>query len=556
MKELDMPQDKDSIAIRTVIQHWRQLGGRNPARRMVQNILFLALLLGWSWQSLLPAQANDSNKNQDATSTGSKPFEYLGSFGGEVQHQAREGSLAVVAEGSCVEMLDCTNEAHPKRLARLWLEGTISGLAVYHKAGYLMVQEHGMYILDLTEAAHPMIRGRFDPPEAGGMLYSFTLTILQESLWIIGYFRHGYISLEQYDLSDRWHPKSIKLLTSTSDEDREQFQTQFDLLDAPGEVINPVYQPAWKDVSEVYPITETVVCTFRQDQLCTLDIANPNQPVLLGTLSLGQGRTVVQGRTLIVSNQEGLHCIDLSDFKQPVHAARLEPVDQFAFDTSQTLALTRKNQLEIYKLTPATNPRRIGDFVLPRDCSDLQLSGSRALMACRDLLIINLESPDHPKLEGQVRCMDSDRKDNREHDGFRAERITLGGHIVYCDSLRGVFAVDITNPHDPKVLQSNPMKTDDEFVPNTRKKSGSINIVGAWGAQRFEYDDHDEETISKSLRLWDFSNPAEPRLAYTFKGVGEEAMIFGDRMFLCGDKSGIIVLKLNAGARRKTQGLK
>lgn len=478
-------------------------------------------------------------------------LEYLGSFGGKVCHQVRHGNLAVVSLGSCIEIVDCADPAHPRRLARRWLEGRVTGLDFAGPALYLAVRNHGIRILDITNPANPTDRGGYTPYEMIGRLYYYELTISNQVLLIYGFYGKSYTSVEAVDINDLWNPRQIARHgnSRSGGDEADEEDKKVERLAGTSQTREEGtldYHPPIQEFMEFAPVTPTLACLSNQECFTTNDLSDPDHPRELGRIALKSGTLRIRENIAILQNDSGIHFIDIGSTTRPHLLGSLKTRSRFDVDWPRTLMTQEETSLTLYDIHDLKHPRLAGHFTLPRPCEDFAIANHRLYAACLDLYVINLADPAHPQLEGSVPCEDPELAEHSKvYDGFRARDIAMLGRYAYCEN----SCVDLANPKAPQIIGTGDFKPPWSIDMNVYIRGRPLAPFCNWGTQFVTTKDHDEETVGTAMDIYDLSDPPHPQVAITLRGLDEKVKIAGDRLYLVGEESGVIICRLKKTPR-------
>lgn len=499
-------------------------------------------------------------------------FKYLGSMGGTVRHQVRHGKIMAVSMGSCIELLD-RSTSDTRRLSRIWLRGSVTDLDFAGNALYAAVKNNDIQMIDVSNPAKPVVRGSYEPENATGMLYYYEVVAENNRLKITGHYRHSYKSVEIADISKPFEPKQIETKGNDGSEDDEDEKKDIVVLPAnyqePKNIDLPDPLPPG---AEAAVIDGGFAYHIDANELVVFDLGNPDRITEMKRIALKNNSEISSptkiNNPLVLyrrdpakkSNEWGgwYYLFDQTDPKNPVCAASIETTRTLIFDWPRTMlerapydysADDTSSSLAIYDIGDPRRPQKVGEIVTPHQIHQVEIRDHRAYIACLDLMIVDISDPARPKLESQIKFEGSSEEAHvkYDYDGFRATSVDLCDSHVYC----GDICVDVSDIKSPKIAADNLFAEPSEIGANVHERSQPCRVYGKWGLQSFEATDHDEETISTRLNIFDLSDPPRPRRVASIEGCKEEATIVGNRLYLGSEASGLVALELQPAPARE-----
>lgn len=284
------------------------------------------------------------------------------------------GSLAYVVDRHGLRIVDIRNPRNLLEVGRLvlpvdpnpFVEGIV-GLAVVENRAYVTANEAGLFILDVSDPAHPRLLGQFDTPGRA------------RDVRVVGgtaYVADGASGLLILDVQDPTQPVLLgSMATDFAQTLRVRGSVAYLVDPHSGLNLIDIRQPSQPRRLSVVPITSASDVEIRDDGiavalgvfgLTTLDVRNPSEPIVLGHAasvflaeSNGSGVHVQGHLAYVVGAFDGVRVIDLSDLSRPelLQTSRtgtdsshvIQVIDDFAYFASPARGL---NIVEVRPLIP------------------------------------------------------------------------------------------------------------------------------------------------------------------------------------------------------------
>ncbi len=320
-------------------------------------------------------------------------------------------SVAYLASGSGVVILDVSNPSAPAESASVTLPERVRALAYYMPAHLLLVADggHGLYVLDVSDPWNPQI----------ATTLSFPDTV--NDVTVAGF--QAFVAARSAGLF------VVDLSTPSSPTVLGQYNT-------PG--------LAWRvDASDSYAFVAD-----RGGGLRIVDVSNPSAPVEVGALDTpGDARDVSVWGTLafIADGPEGLRIVDVYNPSAPseVGHATLAGIT-YSVVANGTFAYTTNGQgLEAWDVSTPSAPQMVKFYDAPGWAVHATLAGGYLYLSARDagLLVLDMTDPSGVQEVGN-------------YPGDQARPIFVSGHYAYIGlsgSIRpGLQIVDISDPSNPQ----------------------------------------------------------------------------------------------------------
>jgi hypothetical protein len=245
-----------------------------------------------------------------------------------------------------------------------------------------------------------------------------------------------------------------------------------------------------------------------------VDVSNPAQPALLGTIELRSSRALaVQGEFLFVAGR-GLRVVDVSDPRRPRSIGQLDTGLLRAIDAKgrylyalQEATGQSPGGLVVIDVSDPTRPTRVG-FVEIAGARDMAISGNLAyivgegrrswmgLRAAGGLTVVDLSNPSRPRPAGEATIAN-------------AEAVAVFGSYLYIcawDRLRRAANLHVFHLYSPA----------------TPKLAGAVTIGQQWQGMgaRWNLAARGQHlfvaSVHTGLRVFNVANPTRPVVAATY----------------------------------------
>jgi hypothetical protein len=473
------------------------------------------------------------------------PFVYTGSLGGGAITAPVSGTIAYLAEGSQLTVLDVSTPSAPRRLSSYPTTDVIMDAEIAGSLLYLAVELGGVLIFDLRDATQPQLLGSFntdgealqikvvgtrayvsegfggldildvsDPTrprllgEYGGSAFALDVVSNQAIVSTIG---SGVISV--LDVSDPTRPRS------SHDTYPSDFSSPYDLKivgnrllvasGSKGFVVSDYVLPSSTYYSFELPgggrgltvVGNRAYVTSGEGDLFVFDISNINKPVLLGSYDTpGRSPDVqVVGERAFVADISSLQILDIAN------PAAIRLLGAYATWDAQDVAVAGDyayiaagpSGLQIVDRRVPTRPVARGG-VPPISRADavavadgLAYVANRVIRGPEDIVlsaggvqIVDVRAPDAPVVRGTIPITD-------------ARRVQVSGKYAYVAANDGFYVIDGT---------ANPPRIVSRVAPESSAPFYDVDIVGTRA-----YVLENTYTVAERLVVFDISNPAQPR---------------------------------------------
>lgn len=274
---------------------------------------------------------------------------------------------------------------------------------------------------------------------------------------------------------------------------------------------------------------QTMLARTGEQALLTVDVSNPENPVVLGELEgVGQvGKPVWLGDRAFLRSRESITAIDLSDLSQPT------VLGQGNFDTGFTLSplvghgnllatITEQEEILLVDVSDPEEMTLVHTLELPQTPTYLAMAEGVLFVGTEgDLVTIDVSNPSAPVTLQELEV---------SSDGQRLGYIVLHNQLAWMKvGSSHTVGVDISDPSQMEV------------VSRSRWQTGSGQPISATD-DRLVVDNGLE-----GVGVFDISDLANPRLLHTFNDVefASNAHIQGERMLLPQSDGGLLGLNWN-----------
>ncbi len=463
------------------------------------------------WSVIVPVtgvRASTFNDNHEVEIDGDTAIAPVSYIGGTMRRVYAVGTIAYIAEGSGLAIIDMADPARPMVLSRTYLSGRVNDLVVDNGYAFVTVGTAGVYVVDVTNSSAPRKIGHYAADYAGQLSVAGGFV----------YFTHK----TGFHIIDVTNPANISATGSYT----------VPVIDAGGaQSIAISGQQVYLTYTHYDP---TVGESSLYGELYIVDVSKPTEPTLSGSFarpfpSQG-GDVVVEGTTAYFADgrYQGVSVLDVSDPTDPqqiglydeyiyriviqdnvgyfLKSHRLDLIDvsdpsnlvkiaSYNFDTnSYGLGLYVLGKaayltstvigIEVVDISNPSQPAALGSYRTVADAGDVFVSGSYAYVVGRwfdGLRVVDISQPNSPKDVGYL-----------ELDGD-PYRIQVAGSLLYIADAEGhsFWIIDISDPTNPTVVKKIVMSwyVDDLMVVGT-----TVYLAN---------------TVD-GLRIYDVSDPAEP----------------------------------------------
>ncbi|MBI2918848.1 MAG: hypothetical protein HYY01_12770 [Chloroflexi bacterium] len=338
----------------------------------------------------------------------------VGQIGGPTQAVAVQGDYAYVGVGLRLIVLDISNPANPREVGATEPFGWyVEDVAVVGNTAFVAAGGAGIYIVGISDPAHPAVIGSYDTPG-----YAESVVVAAE----YAYVADGPAGLRVVDIGDLAHPAEVG--------DAYSMNYAFDVA-----------------VEGRYAFIAAAGAG-----LLVADISDPSRPREIGSLDTpGYAYGVaVSGSTVYVADGwGGLRVVDIADASRPREAGFAD-TPGWAFDIAVKDGVAYVADgwggLRVLDVTKPAAPAEVGSHQPDGAfASSLAVSGNRIYVADREagLRILDTSAPARPVQLAHYRPL-----------GYAADVAAAGNYAYVAAGQYGLRVVDMSDPTRPREVGS------------------------------------------------------------------------------------------------------
>jgi hypothetical protein len=349
---------------------------------------------------------------------------------------ALQGDIAYIAHGNYIDVIDFSDPTYPEQVGFYYTRAHPRGLRAYGDTLYVIEDDRGFEVLDISDPTLPVHVAMMSPYSAG---HPETVLIDGDRL----YLAQGSDGVRIFDISD---PENY---------------VELGWWNTPGTAQN-------------LRLYGDLLYVGDRTRLQIGDVSDPTNPHQIGSYrSTGNPwEAVVSGNLAYMSDVYGVHVLDVSDPTSPTRISSLF----LSHDGSAYGLEIRDNLLYLaashggFWVIDASNPERLNPMArIPDDNSksyyDLALKGNTAyLMASSDQIdIYDITNPAAPTLVREY-----------ELPGSMATVNLFGDYLIVAANTDGLYILDVSSPRDPIIVA----QADTSGYVSGAAPSGDILFVG------------------------------------------------------------------------------
>jgi tRNA A-37 threonylcarbamoyl transferase component Bud32 len=424
-------------------------------------------------------------------------------------------NIAYVADSGSVQIIDVSNPSDPKFLSSYVTAGIPSGITTSNHAVYVAYvdgSKGGLQIIDVNNSTDPKLLGTYSLPAV-----AHGVTVLGD----VAYVADDTSGLQIINV-----PQVPKLTGIPQEEDKGTLNVRVTVDDGRGGqiwdayslyvqhapvVVNPLLDQTtligrnfeWIVPANTFNDTDGNALSYmvtRADGSPLppwLNVENPIQPTLLGSLNLGGTSTVVavNGNYAYVAQYGKLLAVDISSSSAPIlvgsldisKAMYVEVNNNFAYVVDETAGL------KIIDISDPENPTLVGSF--SSTPYGVDVIGNLVYLAdlSAGLKIIDASNPTNPTLIGNI-------------DTDYAGKVAVKDNLAYVTDMGvGLKIIDVSNATDPTLV-------------------GSLALSSPWEIEVDGIFAYVADSVA-GLKIIDVSNVTDPTLVgsiATYNAIGVE----------------------------------
>ncbi len=487
-----------------------------------------------------------------------------------------EGNTAYIASRAFSDgwkILDITSPYAPQLLGSFHTDSIISDIDIAESTAYVLFYDTGLHIFDVSDPANPNLLGVYESTN--------TNTNTNRSLQVVG--NKAYMTdrdgMHIIDVSDSSGPSKLSFtetegqargITVANDKayvaDGTRGLQVFDISSPSSPVLQGFYSASAAshvavrnnfaylcngrnfeilNISDPTNIVERGSYRFSDDAihtvveankayvaadsagLATLDISNPDEPVLIGIDEIpgpvsnsngyAWGVQVVDDIAYVAARQSGLRIYDMSTPTTPPYIGAFDEkyIYELQLIGTTAYAANQHEGMQIIDLADPANPTLIGSYRPTDHTNSVQVVGTTAYIAARTqgFQILDISDPTQPELLA-----------THGAPTF-AQSVAISGTTAYVADFRDGFHIfDVKNPADPILLASR----DTAGIATDLTIDGTTLYVSAG---------------SGGFHILDVSNPAAPILLTTLDiCANSRAKIVGTTAYVLDCETGLNIL--------------
>ncbi|MBC8163905.1 MAG: PKD domain-containing protein, partial [Roseiflexaceae bacterium] len=378
---------------------------------------------------------------------------FQSSIGGGVPTVAASGNYAYIGEGAAFVVVDVSNPAAPRRVARLQTAEMVQAIRIVGQRAYITVDRAGLLIVDIASPTAPVIVGRISEPESLGSPVGASFYDVQVAGSV------AYVaSSSAFLVFDVSNPAAPRLLSRVNGE-------SYDLA---------------VQGDRVY-----VAQGF--NGVGVFDVSDPANPVTIPGYYNGPalGVQVIDG-TIYQTSQSRLLVFDGASSWASEDLGRVKDV-VVAGDRAYVTHYTGK--VTIFGLSAISSPVLLGSIETPGESWDVQAVGNWLYIADGEngLLITDATTPSTVTTIGR-------------YAAWGANDVAVAGRYAYVAATSGLRAIDLENSAQPREVGA----------AATGAPAVNLKLAGQRAYVVTERLDSEAGVSSSRLELFDISNPSTP----------------------------------------------
>jgi len=333
-------------------------------------------------------------------------------------------SLSADEEEFYLQIVDATSSTGPVLKSTRTLPSLGKAIAGQGGMAYVLTEQHGLFIYDVTDPSQPDNIGQVAIPYVQPPYYVFAFNYGISLVGSYAYVAYGTSGLYVINVSDPRHPAIVGHAPTS------------------GYASGISISGTWAYVS---------VCEFG---LKVFDVSNPAAPQLRGSLPFfGEILLVLDvdvvdhtAYVLDAGSLGGLKVIDVSDPQHPaLIRSLLRPslVLRITVSGNRAYIATPDFGLLVLDIRARTAPVLLGSISVPGFASDVAIANGLAYVAAEDLEVIDIADITGSTIISSVPTM-------------LAEGITVDNATAYVAAMEGLQLYDISNPSQPELLAAVP----------------------------------------------------------------------------------------------------
>ncbi len=332
---------------------------------------------------------------------------------------AELGNDLLVLDGADGVMVYGTAPAAPVKLSSFTLGGFVVAGTVRDKTAFVLDQEKGLLVLDLSKKSEPSITSRWMP-----LLDGRRLTEQNGVCYVAG----GLSGMHVFDLqqpdspqetywydTEGWNANQVLIDGNTAYLAAAQRPMNvFDL----GNPKQPVLIGTLADDERLFNSAFRAICMGENNLLVagewcdfTVNVDDPKNPFIVGRLDLPNPINAdCSGSLMVSTNSTELQLVDVSKPEQPElisTLAKSSTGEAIRFLNATTLITSADPGIWMVDVSDPKSPKKLAELAIPGSVMDVYLDGTTAYLANLGdgVQIVDLSDPLNPKLTGSFRTL-------------------------------------------------------------------------------------------------------------------------------------------------------
>lgn len=408
-----------------------------------------------------------------------------------------------------LQIIDVSDPDHPALLGSLVLAGGIgtTHIQVVSNLAFVVCQTLGLWIIDVSDPANPVVRYGLDSTEKSG-----TFPVVRGGMNAAGNI--GTFSFQVMDNLMYMTKSDRMLILDVSNPDHPQYLRAY---------LPPV---SCSDV-QVMANRAYVAC----EELQIIDVSDPALPQLLGRyVGSAHDLQIIGDLAYVTGSDTGMQIIDVSNPISPTllnnpssseqSGSSIAVVGNRAYLGISIGADNPRNELQIFDVSDPVSPTLLGSFTTPETIRDIQVVGDLAYVAVggHGVLIIDVSDPAYPALRGSY-----------PGAGYVQDIEVLGSLAYVAGNFTGLLIIDVSDPSTPRLRSS--------YLPPIQV----VNNVAVVNNLAYLTDGIER------VQIVDVTDPDRPALRGVFDahGSGLRISTAGDLFYITGSSAGLQILRVH-----------
>jgi hypothetical protein len=368
-----------------------------------------------------------------------------------------DGDYAYCSFRNGLVVLDITNPDQTFFVSKLFLMGYGSGLAKQDNYIYFTAGAYGLYVVDVTNPADPVLVNRYDPLGSVRMDNVF----VQDSLVFIADDGYG---LRILNMIDPLNPIDVSEYNNIGITGCQDIVVRDDIAYAlfaqSGAGINSgvftinIANPAFPTLlgqsggvpwGQSLALFDTLAFAGSSFGLKVVDISNPSSPAVIGSSPRGRyGIAATATEVYVTDAHNGMFVYDVTDPIVPDSIGNYPSfgMAQGVFKSGNSLYMAEQRGIHRIDISTPSDPQQLDYFDTPATLRSLAVKGNLAFVASSEtgLRIVDISDPLNPYEAGSFVTL------------ARMNDAVVSGGLVYTVDDTGLVAFEVVDPASPTVV--------------------------------------------------------------------------------------------------------